>query len=314
MPTLIVFSLALITLIVSSRFAIKSLTALTSALGISEFAIAFILLAVATSTPELFVSISSSLADAGSLVIATALGSNVINMTLIIGLAAFLSAGISTDGLYIRRDVLLGGVITMLPIIFLFDGEISRLDGAILLLFFAVYVYQLMPRSSFSNRQSSLSLATAAGHSLVVAILIAVVIVSAHVVVSTAVDITRLTGIPEFMIGIFILAFGTSLPELVTTVGAALMRKPNLALGTILGSNIADSALIIGLASLIRPLQVDLTASIAVAALSVIVSLAFLTWFALSKKRLSTYEGAFLVLLFLVFGVVIATTSLDFHV
>lgn len=306
----VVLLLSLVVLVATARWTIRLLTQVATSFGLSDFSVAFVILAVATSLPELFVAISSARQAAGDIVLAVALGSNIVNMTLIVGLAAIVSSGISTAGLHLRRDIIVGGAITMLPILFLLNGVISRLEGVLLLLVFAAYIYSLYRNGGryVPPRVPRRILRGVFNLGLVFALL-AVVVVSADYTVRSSTDIALVFGIPSFLIGLFVLAFGTSLPELTTTLQSALLRKPAMALGNIIGSNVADSALIIGVASLIKPLQVSLTSSLLLTAIGVFISLVLLGYFALSRERLSLPEGILLLLFFLIFGMTILLTS-----
>lgn len=300
---LLILIISLAVLILGGRYLIRLLEHVTRALGISEYAAAFFFLAIGTSLPELFVAISSSLQGSADLVIATGLGSNVINMSLILGLAAIISLGISTSGLRLRRDLLFGGLTTCLPILFLLNGVISRLEGAILLLAFvgyAVKVYRQRPtrRAAVAPHSLGRGLASAAG----ILILLGVILLAAHSTVESSVQLAKLIHLSPFLIGIFLLALGTSLPELGTTLQAAFLRKPTMAFGNILGSNIADSALIIGVASVIRPLETELTVPMYMTAVFVVGLLILLGFFAATRQRISISEGLLLLGCFFLFG------------
>ena len=302
--------IALAALVLSGRWIVKLLLNITAAFGISEFSVAFIFLAVATSIPELFVSIASAQASAGDLVIAIALGSNVVNMTLIVGLATIVSFGISTQGLNLRRDIGLGMIITLLPVLFLLNGVISRFESSILLASFVLYMYLL-----YRDQKSILSNAVprrimrGVVSMLLMLVLVAVLIFASEHIVESSVTIATLLGIPSFLIGLFLLAGGTSLPELTTTLQSALQKKPTLALGNILGSNVADAALIVGIASMVKPLEVTLNPSLIITALSAVIALGSLGYFAFSRQKISFSEGLLLLLGFVIFSIVMLLIS-----
>lgn len=303
-------AVALVALVASGRWLVHWLLIVTRAFGIPEFSVGFVLLAVSTSLPEIFVGIASARQGAASLVLATALGSNIVNMTFIVGLAAIVSLGIATAGLNVRRDLLLGGAITMLPILFLLDGMITRPEGGLLLAAFGVYVWRVyrqrrltearpVPGNPLKGLRALLAVA-----GLVVGLLVA-----AEVTVRMATSLAEQLQLPTFLIGLFVLAFGTSLPELVTTLNAALMRRPGLALGNILGSNVADSGVVVGLAALARPLEVALTPDLVVTGVFVLLSLLIIGWFAHTRRRLSVFEGLGLVGVFVIFSLLLFGVS-----
>lgn len=311
MPDIVVLGLALTALVVSGRWLIHILMMVTKVLGIPEFSVGFILLAVSTSLPEIFVGISSARQEAAALVMATALGSNLVNMTFIVGLAALLSLGVSTKGLRLRRDLLWGGGVTLMPVLFLANGRISRLEGILLLLGFCAYIWRAYQERQKKERRQTTHIRVGRGLGALVLMLglVALLLVAADLTVSSATSLATRLHIPPFLVGVFILAFGTSLPELVTTLNAALLRRPQLALGNILGSNVADSGLVIGIAALVRPLQTPLTLDLIVTAGFVVLSLILLGWFVHTRQRLSMGEGLGLIVLFLVFGFILFLVS-----
>lgn len=313
MSAVLTLLVALVILIASGRWLVRAVVAAARAFGLSQASMAILLLAVSTSLPELFVSVASAWRGAGDMVIATALGSNVVNMTLIVGLASVLSFGISTQGLNVRRDFIFGGLITILPLIFLLNGVISRLEGGVLLAAFLLYMRRVLVehRGVPFNGQHWPRLGHGLRQALVALALVGVLIVAAEVTVRAATLLAEQVGLPLFLIGIFVLAFGTSLPELTTTVQAALARRPGLALGNILGSNVADSALIIGLAAVVRPLRVPLDFSIVTTSGFVVLALLLLGWSSYTRRRLTFSEGLLLIGAFVVFGGLLFLLNVD---
>lgn len=309
----ITLTLALAALVLCGRFLIRLLSNVTTAFGLSEFSVAFIFLAVATSLPELFVAIASAQQHAGDIVIAVALGSNVVNMTLIIGAAALLSAGIPTTGLNLRRDIFIGSGITLLPILFLLNGIISRFEGVLLLLAFSYYMYLLYrDRNTFNGAAAPRRILRGVASIFGILLLVGVLLVASNATVDSSVQLATAVGIPTFLIGLFLLAIGTSLPELTTTFSSALQRRPAMALGGILGSNVADSALIIGIASLVRPLEVTVNLPLVTTAAFVVIALVILGDFAFTRQRISIAEGLWLLFAFAMFTGTMLIVSVPF--
>lgn len=297
------FVIALAILVMCGRLIVRTLTSLAQKLGVSEYILAFILLAVATSIPELFVGVSSARQGAGDLVLALALGSNIINMTLIVGAAAVVSMGISTTGLNLKRDVLLGGGITFMPLLLLLDGVISRWDGLFLLTLFLFYITLLYKdhgsrRAVEKGQRNTGSIMVGV---LMVLGLVAVLVYASEVTVSSVVAMAEAMNVPSFIIGIFVLAFGTSLTELTTTLNAALLKRPGLAIGAILGGNVADSGLIVGVSSLARSLHINLDYSLLITGIYVVIVTGLMALFTITRGRISTREGFLLLALFVGF-------------
>jgi cation:H+ antiporter len=302
LPSPLVFLISLIILVLAGRFVIKYITVAARAFGISEFITAFVLLAIATSMPELFISISSAVMEAGDLVMAVSLGSNVINATLVIGIAAFLSLGISTTTLNIRRDLIIGSIITILPIIFALNGHLSRFEGVILLAAFILYMYLLLiTQRKKSNTVLFPHIVQGLISSVLVILFLGILIYSADAVVESAIDIARILNLPQSIIGILLIAMGTSLPEITLAIQASLLRKPGLALGNIIGTNITNSGLVIGIAAIVRPLSITNNISFFITSVFVLIAVLMLSMFAISKKRFSVQEGLTLISVFAIF-------------
>lgn len=302
--------LALFGIAASGRLTIRFLSNITTALGVSEFTVAFVLLAVATSLPETFVAATSALQHANDIIIATVLGSNIINITLVTGLAGFFSGGIKTDQLHLRRDLLLCCLISALPIIFVLNGTISRIESWTLLVIFLLYLAFLAhDQIKYSATRMPRRIVWGVASIFFALGAIAILLYSSSVAVSSSVALAALIGIPSFVIGIFLLAVGTSLPEMVTTIQSNRMGKPALALGNIIGSNITNSTLVLGLAGAISPIRTSLHPSLIVTAAAVIASTLGLTYLATRRGELSVFDSLKLLTAFVMFGAAIALTQ-----
>ena len=301
---------SLAALIIFGRLTVRYLSSAARSFNVSEFSIAFILLAVATSMPELFISISSAVSKNSDIIMAVTFGSNIINTTLVIGLAAFLSAGISTAKLNLRRDIILGTAITMMPILFLLDGTLNFSEGFLLLSVFTFYLYLLYQDKEQQVEKIKLP---HPGHgliySLITLLFLSGLLLAARYTVSASASIAESLNIPQFLIGLFVLALGTSLPELTLAIQASLARKPGLALGNIIGTNIANSSFVIALAGIAAPLKISLSAPFISTATFLIIAVITLAVFATSKHRLSTREGLVLLGFFVIFIIVSLSAS-----
>lgn len=302
--------LALFALIISGRFTIRLLTYLARAFGISEFTISFIILALATSLPELFIAISSSLQDEGELALSNVFGANIINMTLLIGIATLFAAGISTGQLHLKRDITLGSTIIILPLVMLLNGSISRFEGFILLGAFGLYLYLLVrDQSLYALQQPNKHILRGIGSILLALGMVSTLIIAANLTVQSSISLAELLHIPTFIIGLFVLSFGTTLPELVTTLHAAYNKQPSMVLGIVIGSNITNASLIIGLASVIQPIHLQLTSAHITTMVFVALSVILMGYLAKKQGNLSILDGLTLIGCFLLFGTIIMFSS-----
>jgi cation:H+ antiporter len=237
---------------------VRSTVGLAVALRISPGIIAATIAAFATSSPELTVSINAALAGMPRLALGDALGSNVVNVALILAVALLL-VPIAAPRDTIRRDFPTALAIPVVVAALLFDGVLSRVDGFLLLALFAGWFVAVVLEA---RRQRSLPVQILGEQNPVRAILsgvagLALLILAGHLIVSGATAIATAHGIDGFLIGATIVAVGTSVPELATAIIAGLKGHDEVGLGTILGSNIFNGLLVIGIASSISPIEIS---------------------------------------------------------
>jgi cation:H+ antiporter len=214
--------------------------------------------AFATSSPELSVSITSSLAGTPQIALGDALGSNVVNIALILALALLIS-GIQSSRDSIRRDFPVAFLVPVLTAALAADGELSRLDGLVMLSLFLAWMTATVIEV---RRQRSAAEEVLGAHRLAPAVLSAlfglVFLVGAGLlIVDGARTIAVSFGLSEFVIGATVVAVGTSVPELATTLISKLRGHDEVGLGTILGSNIFNGLFIVAVAVLIHPIVFD---------------------------------------------------------
>lgn len=283
------------------------------------FAISAVILAISTSFPELFVGITAALEHSPGVSLGDVMGANIANLALIGGAASLFYGRVVIKGEYLRKDVWMSMIAGLLPFFFLIDGMLSRVDGLILIVIYLAYatsvfnkryeeiareqrnkndgfIYKFIRRFDFVNDVGKKELAR-------FFIGIALLLFSADAIVRTAVGVAGRVGIPEFVIGLFAVAIGTTLPELAFSFRSLKDHEPGMFFGNILGSIIANSTLIVGVVATISPFQLTSVKHFSIATISfVIVFLCF--WvFVRSKHRLERWEALILILLYIAFGV-----------
>jgi cation:H+ antiporter len=214
--------------------------------------------AFATSSPELAVAIRASLAGTPQISLGDVLGSNVVNVALVLALALCIS-GIMTPRQSIKRDFPLALLVPVAIGLLSADGLLSRLDGLILFGGFTAWLFFVV-KDAHKQRQSTEEVQGGQRIGLAIALSLvglAFLIGAGHLVVLGAKGIARSYGIGEFVIGATVVAVGTSMPELATTILAKVRGHDEMGLGTILGSNIFNGLLIVAVASIICPISVD---------------------------------------------------------
>jgi cation:H+ antiporter len=238
---------------------LRGVVGLAQGLRVSAAIIAATIAAFATSSPEFFVALSSASAGEPEISLGDALGSNVMNVALILGLALMIAA-IPAKWENIRREFIGALLVPLFVGVLAIDGKVSRLDGMIMLAVFFGWLFLIVMEARAQRRAAITAPQGETGYlKVTVACLagLAFLIAGGHLVVEGARGLTVKYGISEFAIGATIVAAGTSIPELATTVIAQVRGRREISLGTILGSNIFNGLWIIGIAAVICPIDVS---------------------------------------------------------
>lgn len=241
-------------------------SSLARRLGVSPLLVGLTIVAFGTSAPELAVSLTAALQGANEIAVGNVVGSNIFNMLMVAGLSAVVCP-LVMDRTLLRRDwpISLGAALLLVAFIAP-DLRISRLEGLILLAAFAV-VLGTQIRAALKNRDT-LDGEDGDAHMppLMIAINIvlglACIIIGGQLAVNGATGIARMFGLSETLIGLTIVAIGTSLPELVTSLVAARKGQNEIAMGNVIGSNIFNLLLILGVSATITPIPVQATSII----------------------------------------------------
>ena len=277
--------------------------ALARRLKVSELVIGLTVVALGTSLPEFIVSFMSVLRGSGNMSVGNIVGSNVFNTLVVIGSSAIM-LGMKVESSLLRRDLPLMFVASVLLIIFAgVNGVLSVWEGLMFLAFFSVYTY-IAYRVGLRDRKAAQEVAHSEQmpyYKIVLFILIgmAALVLGGRFLVDNAAAVARRFDISESVIGITILAAGTSLPELMTSIVAARKGSEGLALGNAIGSNIFNIAFVLGICSTISPIIVsELTLTDWVMLLGSCLLVGLLAW---TSRKLSRWEGVVLVACYLVY-------------
>ena len=213
--------------------------------------------ALATSSPELSVSINAALAGKPQIALGDALGSNIVNVALILGLALVIS-GIQSPRDSIKRDFPVALLIPIITGVLFLDGELSRVDGFLMLSMFLAWLVATIIEARKQRSAAEVVLGEHRGWRVVLSCVVglAFLVAAGNLIVAGARGIAIAFGIDEFVIGVTIVAVGTSVPELATTVIAKLRGHEEVGLGTILGSNIYNGIFVVAVAAIIHPITI----------------------------------------------------------
>lgn len=294
---------SLVVLIVSAELVINSAISLARYARISELAIGFVMLSVATAFPELTVSLVAALDGHTELAVGNAIGSSVTDICLVLGITAVVAGGVAArkkELFDVTRILFLSSV---LPLMLILYNISSFAAGIVLLYAFFLYAYVVL-RGGITLEKPKPEERVTGKEALVSAGLgvfgIFLLVAAAGYAVSSAVDLTRLLGITQTFIGATVLAAGTSLPELAVNLVALRKGHPSLVLGSTLGSSITNVTLLLGLVALVSPLTTSLASFVNLVIFLIISNLVL--WYAMSTKmRVTRLEGALLILVWVLF-------------
>ncbi len=304
---ILIFIISFVFLAKSGGLLVRSLTHLARLFNISEFSIAFILMSFTTSIPELFVGVSSGLSGIPNFSFGNILGANLINITLIIGLIAIFNNGLSVESKISQKNFRIVFLIAFLPILLAIDGVISRWDGLILLLSFIVYLIRLIKEKEYFSKvlngvkfnSETLNKTFKNLGSLFLGILI--LLVSSAILVWSGKILANAFQIGIMLFGIIFVALGTTLPELAFGVRATMLKHESMAIGNSIGSVAFNSAFIVGLVSLIKPIYIQNISSFLIISIFLFIALLLFNVFIYTKSKISRRESAILIFLYIAF-------------
>ena len=269
-------------------------------MGIPQLVIGLTIVAMGTSMPEFFVSLMSALGGKPGLAVGNVVGSNIFNASLIVGVAAMV-APIAILPDTVKRDIPFALVASVVLMMMCLDGNISRLDAVILFVLFIVFMYFTLleakkMRTDMSQEEQPVKMSVGKSTVLIVSGL-AGLIIGSEVFVDNASALAHTLGVSDAVIGLTIVACGTSLPELATSTVAASRGNSGIAIGNVLGSNVFNILMILGVTGMVSPMSVQ---GITFVDLSVMVIAKILLWlFSFSKYRIERWEGAALTVFFI---------------
>ncbi len=263
MTSWLLLLIGLVLLYYGAEFLIKGAVSCAAMIGVTPLAIGLTVVAFGTSAPELTVSLSAVLAGSGDISAGNVIGSNIFNIACILGITALICP-IHITWQIIRFDVPVMIAVSILGTILILDARLSRIDGAVLFACVVAYTFWTLKASRKAKpetQQEAKEQVPQKTYSMPFSISFVVfgllmLVGGSKLFVSGAVSIARSWNISEAVIGLTIVSIGTSLPELATSVVAALRRQSDIAVGNIVGSNIFNILAILGITALVRPYSV----------------------------------------------------------
>lgn len=279
---IVLFVLGLVLLIIGAEALVRGASRLAAMFGISSLVVGLTVVAFGTSSPELAVSINAALNDQASIALGNVVGSNIFNVLFILGAAALI-VPLTVSHALIRRDVPLMIAVSVLVWLFAFNGTLSRVEGLALCAMLAAYIGLLIVHSrretaAAAPGETPAPKATAKTWVVnlgLVAVGLVLLVVGSKWLVDGAVTFARHLGVSELVVGLTIVAAGTSLPEVVTSIIAALRGERDIAVGNVVGSNLFNLMGVLGIASVVAPAGMAVTPAVISFDLPVMIAVAF---------------------------------------
>ena len=286
---LALLALGFVMLVKGSDWFVDGAAGIAAKFRIPQIIIGLTIVAMGTSAPEAAVSITAAMGGSADITVGNIVGSNILNVLVILGLASAIvpvAVGKSTLKIDIPFMIAISAIFLLLG----WDGTITRMDGLVLIAFFVTYIGYMIWEALHSNEEGDeikdmpiwkMLLSTVIG--------LALVVWGADVAVGAATKLAQIFGMSERFIGLTVVALGTSLPELFTSVTAARKGNADIAIGNIVGSNIFNILFVVGLSSMV--IDVPFAANFRIDMLVAIASCVFIWLAALKSKKLARWAG-----------------------
>lgn len=308
---LVFFVIGFLMLYYGASWLVKGSSSLARNLGLTPLVIGLTVVAFGTSAPELFISVVSSIKDKSMIAVGNVVGSNICNIALVLGLAAFIHP-IKSNSSVFRRDIPIMLGVSLYLLLISLNSKIGRFEGASLfggiILYICFNYYIALKESRRELKSDSVAFADTVGKieyvtsrtSQIVWITAGIigVVVGAEILVDSAVAIMKVFNVSEKFIGLTIVALGTSLPELATSVVAAMKEEMDISIGNLVGSNVFNILSVLGAASLIRPIPIPggfINSGLLVDYL-VMIFVGFLPWLMMKKNCIITRKDGVILL------------------
>ncbi len=308
--SVVIFIVGLILLILGSSWLVDGASSVARRFNISDLVIGLTIVAFGTSSPELVVNLIASFNGNTDIAIGNVIGSNVFNILVILGLTAVVApvaVKSTTTWKEIPFSILAVFVMALMANDILLDGstiaEISRIDGLVLLSFFMIflaYTFALAKHSDTLIETPQAKMGLSKSFLFIILGLVGLFF-GGKFIVEGAIDIARSLGISESVIGLTVVAAGTSMPELATSVVAAFKKNSDIAIGNVVGSNIFNIFLVLGLSATIRPIPFNVKSNFDLIFLLVISMLMLIFVFVGKGRKISRLEGGFFFVTFIAY-------------
>jgi cation:H+ antiporter len=299
---LLILVVGIFLLYFGSNWLVTGASEIALSMSIRPVVVGLTVVAFATSAPELLVSLVAASEGASGVSVGNILGSNVINIALVLGLSALIKP-VTINNQMIRRELPYTVAVTILFWVLCMDGNLNRLDGFILVTILIIFlVYSVLTAKDGNNNKNKQSRRSYVLNVFLIITGLLAIAYGADCVVNSAIFIARSFNFSELFIGISIVAIGTSLPELATSVVAAVKKQSDISVGNIVGSNLFNICLVMGMVGLINPIQINSNLNWFEFPAMVFITL-LLYLFAFISQKITRIYGVIFIICFFVYNI-----------
>jgi len=304
----LIFAFSCFLFFISGEIIVKSLIKIAKFLGWKEFAVSFIIMSIVASFPNLFVGIFSAINNIPELAFGDVVGGNVVDLTLSVALASlFAKKGIPAKSKTVHTTLFFTIIAAAMPLLLIQDGVLSRADGIVLVFFFFFYIFWLFSKKerftkTCDGTESNMKnfKASFVGVFKIVLAIVLFIVASQGIVESTKYFADTFHW-PIFLIGLFIVGLGNSLPEIFFAISAAKKQNNWLVLGDLMGAVVAPATLVLGIVALISPIHITDMTSLTVARIFMFLSIFFFFVFIRNDNKITKREAVFLLFIYISF-------------
>lgn len=294
----------------AGKWLVDAISQIGKFLKVKEFVLAFFIIAFGTTLPNLIIGIISAINKIPELSFGDVIGANIFDLSIVIGLSALVSrGGLSAQSRTVQGSSVYTILIAILPIILVIDGTLSRVDGLLLLLSFAIYTAWLFSKrdrfsKTYDDCDGKISFKGVLKDFAIIAVGIVLLLLGGYGVVESAKFFYQEFHLPLGLIGLFVVAIGTCLPETFFSLHAARCGQDWMIFGNQMGNVTFTSTFILGVVSLIQPIQISNLQPFAIARIFLVISAIAFFLFLKTNHRISKKEGFFLISIYIAFLIV----------
>ena len=304
---ILLFVASFVLLSFSSKWLVSNLFKVSFFLKVREFVVGFFIMAFAASAPNFFVGLVSAFNKVPQLSFGDVIGGNIVDLTLIIGLAALLSrGGLSSESRTVQGTSIFTIIIAVLPLFLIIDQKLSRPDGLVLILSFIIYIFWLFSKNErfskiYEHETKKTKPKYIAKNLFFLLLSVILLLVGSEGVVVSASYFSKLLNLPISLIGLFVVGLGNCLPEAFFSIQAARRGQDWMVLGDLMGGVVITATLVLGIVALICPITIVDFSPFAIARLFMVISALLFIFCLKTDNKISKKEGIFLLLLYILF-------------